>query len=118
MHSVTIWFGPAAAVTTLLFKNENRAAETFDFLSGEAKSAVLSDEFGQRIFVRLGDINALLLEDMTLSVDAKVEAALYTARGQAKAETRAKEDPVLLAAARSRNQGPAVYTPGGMNGRA
>lgn len=114
MHSLTICFGPAGTVWTLLFKSQ----ESFDAASAKSMKHpgiethyVMEDDFGQIITVRHEHLIASLLEDMDLSQMAQVERGLHQAKAQAKAQERAMADPVILQSLRRQQQGPAVMSP-------
>ena len=115
MHSLTICFGPAATIWTLLFKEETAAKAAYASAKGVSPLLFsVTDDFGQAIALDVREIKGLLLEDMDISVNALVERGLHQARAQAKAQVRAMADETIKSAARAQNQGPAVYTPGGM----
>ena len=114
MHSLTICFGPAATIWTLLFKDEESAKKAYLNTSEPAGVFACTDDFGQTVLLDTKEIKGALLEDMDISVNALVERGLHQARAQAKAQVRAMADETIKSATRAQNQGPAVYTPGGM----
>src|SRR5437879_2532407 len=107
MHSLTICFGPTGTVWNLLFKEEAKAKEAYAAIG---KSDV-TDDFGQTIGTSLNAIHGILLEDLDVSQVAQVERGLHQARGQAKAQTRAMEDPIIKESLRRQQMGPAVMSP-------
>lgn len=119
MHSLTICFGPTGTVWTLLFKEEEKARTAYVALDKPTNTAnffenvFLNDDYGQELQIRLGEIKGVLLEDMDLSQLAQVERGLHQARSQAKAQTRAMQDPVIKESLRAQQQGPAVMSPMG-----
>lgn len=120
MFSLTIVFGPAATAWTLMFKTEEKAGEAYNsYCTGKASdtTGILlagSDDFGQIYSLPLDGIHGVMLEDMSLSSEARIERGLDQARSQAKAQERAMADPSLMASMRRQQQGPAVLQPGGM----
>jgi hypothetical protein len=125
MHSLTIVFGPAATQWVLMFKTEEKAGELYNAYTEARITQVLSqivgsDDFGQVLSLPSSDIHGMMLEDMELSQQVAIERGLNQARAQAKAQTRAMEDPTIKESIRRQQQGPAVYQPGmpmGPNGR-
>lgn len=122
MFSLTICFGPAATIWTMLFKEEEKAATFYDAYINTPVShtddripLTVTDDFGQRAVIDLNQIHSVMLEDMEVSQMAAIERGLHQARTQAKAQSRAMADPALKAA--MLGQGPAVHSPF-MNGRA
>jgi len=115
MHSLTIWFGPAAVFCQLLFKTEEKAALAynayvdFNVSDGISGSLIGSDDFGQSFAFDLKAVSGVLLEDLDQSQLGQIERGLHNARSQAKAQTRAMSDPALKASMMA--QGPAVHSP-------
>ena len=114
MFSLTIVFGPAATAWTLMFKTTESATTAFTAATEDARGVRIADDFGQNLFIVPSQISGLLLEDMALSSEARIERGLDQARSQAKAQERAMADPALMASMRRTQQGPAVLQPGGM----
>ncbi|MFA5902209.1 MAG: hypothetical protein WC829_24215 [Hyphomicrobium sp.] len=124
MHSLTIWFGPAATSIVLLYKEEEKACVVYNaftehqVLHAEKGSLIGSDDFGQNFSIAIDGISGMLLEDMALSQEAAIERGLHQARSQAKAQKLAMTDPIISASLRQQQMGPAVLAPGMMpNGR-
>lgn len=116
MHSLTICFGPTGTVWTLLYKTEEKAGECYgaytDAKLNKAYGPLIgSDDFGQAFSLDIDQIHGMLLEDMDLSQMAQVERGLHQARSQAKAQTRAMQDPVIKESLRAQQMGPAVMSP-------
>ena len=116
MWSLTIVFGPAATAWTLMFKTEVAAEQAYNDASANATalgSFKLLDDFGQKVRI-LNPVHGMMLEDMSLSSEARIERGLDQARSQAKAQERAMADPALMASMRRGQQGPAVLNPSGL----
>lgn len=114
MHSLTICFGPAGTVWTLLFKSQEslKAAEIASSISPTCETHLtMTDDFGQDVFVKREHVIATMIEDLDQSQMAQVERGLHQARSQAKAQTRAMEDPVIKESLRKQQMGPAVHSP-------
>lgn len=120
MYSLSIHFGPSPVPAQLLFKNEENAGSIYNnyvsFMTNNASGGILigSDDYGQTFAIAFKDIHAVILEDMDLGEESRIQRGLSQARGQANANKRAQSDPVIMAA--QRGQGPSVLTPFG-NGR-
>lgn len=115
MFSLTIYFGPAATMWTLMWRDEETARAAFTHAQNrEPNSLILTDEFGQCCDIERADIRGVMFEDMEKSKLAHIERALYQSRMQAKAAEMAQNDPVLRAA--RFQQGPSTLVPGGLNG--
>jgi hypothetical protein len=108
MYSLSIHFGPSPVPAQFLFKDENKATIAYD-LAGNALDFEIKDDFGQHGKFSRADIHAVVLEDMDLGEESRIQRGLSQARGQAKANERAKSDPILKAAMNQR--GPGVLTP-------
>lgn len=117
MYSLSIMFGPANAMWTLMFHDEVKAAEAFQLLNtGDANTVThLTDDFGQKVYLKQSAIHAAMLEDLDQSKQAHIETALHRARTQARAQTLASNDPILRNAAAMNS--PAVFSPMGNGGR-
>lgn len=118
MYSLSIHFGPSPVPAQFLFKEEEKAGIIYntyvDFIKeGVAVGGVLigADSFGQSFAIALKDIHGITIEDMNLGEESRIQRGLSQARGQAKANERAKTDPILLKAMGVR--GPSVLTPFG-----
>lgn len=117
MHSLTIWFGPAAAFCQLLFKTEEKATLAynayvdFNLSEGTSGSLIGSDDFGQSFAFDLKTVSGILLEDLDQSQLGQIERGLHQARSQAKAQVRGMEDPVIKESLRKQQMGPAVMSP-------
>ncbi len=113
MYSLTIHFGPNAMVWSLLFKEEEKAAAIYNayvsFQLAEATSGMLigADDFGQSFAIPMEQIAGVMLEDLDLTMEARIYRSLENARGEIKAKQRASTDPVI----RTAQQGPGVIAP-------
>lgn len=122
MFSLTISFGPAATMWTLMWRDKEKAEAAWNAVAlAKASETVLNltDEFGQEAVIEIATVHGVMLEDMEQSKLAHIERAMHQQRMQVKAQEMAQSDPVLRAA--RFQQGPAVLTPGmpgmpGMNG--
>lgn len=113
MYSLSIFFGPSPVPAQFLFKDKEKAAEARNEASGPMEFCI-ADDFGQIGFFKTDTVHAVILEDMDLGEESRIQRGLSQARGQANANKRAQSDPVIMAA--QRGQGPSVLTP--FNGRA
>lgn len=118
MYSLSIFFGPSPVPAQFLFKDKEAAQgvlravnKNCDLKNG---GVCLIDDFGQEATIICASIHAIILEDMDLGEESRIQRGLSQARGQANANKRAQSDPVIMAA--QRGQGPSVLTPFG-NGR-
>lgn len=114
MHSLTICFGPTGTVWTLLFKDADNMKAAEDRMKTDPAAEdhfSIGDDYGQFITVKREHIVAVLREDLDQSQLAQVERGLHQARSQAKAQTRAMQDPVIKESLRLQQQGPAVMSP-------
>lgn len=118
MYSLSIFFGPSPMPAQFLFKDKENAGTAYinvmrigDELDNTFR---IEDDFGQLgVFIRK-TIHAAVLENMDLGEESRIQRGLSQARGQAKANERARTDPTLRAAM-SNAQGPSVISP--FNGR-
>ncbi len=116
MYSLSIHFGPSPVPMQFLFKEEEKAGEAYnayvDFKVNRAEGGILigTDDFGQSFAIPFDEIHGITLEDMDLGEESRIQRGLSQARGQAKANERARTDPLLRQA--MNGQGPAVLTPG------
>lgn len=117
MYSLSIFFGPSPVPAQFLFKDIEKAKTAYntyvDFKASSAINGILigADDYGQAFAIDFEDIHAVILEDMDLGEESRIQRGLSQARGQAKANERAKNDPMLRAMMNS--QGPAILSPGG-----
>jgi len=97
MHTLTVVVGNVS--WGLLFKTEEAAAaaakELFQSRSLEHQWAPLSDDFGQKVWIKLESLHAYLLEDMDETKVAHVQRALFQAKVQLAAQQAAEHDPGL-----------------------
>jgi hypothetical protein len=112
MYSLTIHFGPNAMVWSLLFKEKERAESIFKNLSDSVQKqtplgGLLADDFGQEAYIETKSIHGVMLEDLDLTEEARIQRSLMNARGEVKARQRASTDPIIRTAA----QGPSVLQP-------
>lgn len=118
MFSLTISFGPAATMWTMMFKDAEKAEAAFSLIlqAPPVGPVIVEDDFGQRACIGRSEIRGVMLEDMEQSKLAHIERALYQARMQAKASEMAESDNSLRAS-RARQGGPAIIAPFGGNGQ-
>jgi hypothetical protein len=115
MHSLTIHFGPNAMVWSLLFKDEEKASTIYnaymDSRMNAADKATLlgADDFGQAFAIPMEQINGILLEDLELTEEARIQRSLADARASAKLQMRARTDSTI----RQAQSGAPVLTPMG-----
>jgi hypothetical protein len=116
MYSLTICFGPAATSWAFLFKERKEAedhASSFYLLEDPANppkpNIWITDDFGQSAFVAIHSIHGVVIEDLDLTEQARIERSMVDARAQTKFNVRAKSDPTIQAAMR----GPSVISPMG-----
>lgn len=122
MYSLSIFFGPSPVPAQFLFKNRERAEDVFKRFSPDGLHQLrmsqperanvpveIVDDFGQQAAFSVTNIHAIVLEDMDLGEESRIQRGLSQARGQANANKRAQSDPVIMAA--QRGQGPSVLTP-------
>lgn len=97
----------------LLFKEEEKARETFIFINSSPDDfrLRLEDDFGQTFSGYRHNIHGVMLEDMDKTKMAHVEMALHQARTQNLATRMAQHDPALKA--NSTMGGPSVLNPVG-----
>lgn len=111
MYSLSIHFGPGAMVWAFMFKDKEKAEESFriarDMLVDPHGSGAIIDDFGQSAVI-IG-AHGIMLEDLDLVEEARILRSLANARGEVKARQRAMTDPTIRQA---QNQGPSVLTPG------
>lgn len=112
MYSLSIHFGPSPVPAQFLFKDSGRAAVAYTKIRDAIKTGLMAeieDDYGAT--GTFGSITGYFLEDMDLGEESRIQRGLSQARGQAKANERAKTDPILLKAMGVR--GPSVLTPFG-----
>lgn len=109
MYSLSIHFGTGPMPAQFLFKDKNNAELAYNEGLNETCVEII-DDFGQKAKFEIGQIYAVILEDMELGEEARIQRGLSQARGQTKANERARTDPLLRQA--MNRQGPAVLTPG------
>jgi hypothetical protein len=113
MYSLTIHFGPNAMCWALLFKEEAKAGEAYNAyvaskVNGDTVDILIgTDDFGQSYAIPLADINGILLEDLDLVEEARIQRSLANARTEVKFQQRARVDPVI----RNAQAGTPVLTP-------
>lgn len=97
MFSLTIVFGPSPVPWVLLFRSEEAMVDAHIKLE---QGTLTEDSFGQKVHIKnTATIHGIMMEDMDQSALAHVEQSLHRARTQAKANTMARSDKVLQAAA-------------------
>lgn len=115
MHKLTIVFGPTGTTWPLLFRTKETADAAWTAaISTSDEHFSITDDFQQKITIRLDAICGIMIEDLEVSKLAHVEHQLYVWRVGAAAQQQAVGDPILRTAAQ--RQGPAVITPQGVNG--
>jgi hypothetical protein len=120
MYSLSIFFGTNPVPAQFLFKNKEKAedarSKTTAFLP-DATGFGIEDDFGQHGAFKHDAVIAVILEDMDLGEESRIQRGLSQARGQAKANERAKTDPILMRAM-TQQRSPSMITPfsnGGFN---
>jgi len=108
MYSLSIHFGPSPVPAQFLFKDKEKATAAYAKVKA-GEFFYVEDDFGQTASFVNREIHAVILEDMDLGEESRIQRGLSQARGQAKANERAKTDPVLQRAMTQR--GPGVLTP-------
>lgn len=102
MHLLTITFGPCPTAFAFMFKDAEKALESFNFIvtskMNPGSRVSIIDDFGQQGGFKVDEIHGWILEDMDKSQLAHIERGLHQARTQAKANTMAQGDPALRAA--------------------
>lgn len=117
MYSLSIHFGPSPMPAQFLFKSRDKVDDAINLALTGAEFSI-TDEFGQFGFFMKGSVHAVISEDLEAGEEARIQRGLSNARGQAKANERAKADPVLRQAM-LQQQKPSMLTPfanGGFNG--
>jgi hypothetical protein len=110
MYSLTIHFGPNALQWQFLFKEKEKAEEAKSHFQLDTEgSALIEDDFGQSAEFKLEIVHGVLLEDLDLVEEARIQRSLYNARGEVKARQRASTDAVIRTG--MGNQGAGVLTP-------
>jgi hypothetical protein len=119
MYNLTIHFGPNAVAWSFLYKDKDLAHKAYAYvsttISGIGPSQTkhipveIGDDYGQTATFSAGEISGVLIEAMDLGEEARIIRGLSQARGQARANKRASNDPELQAA--MRGGGPSVLTP-------
>ncbi len=99
-------------VWAFLFKEQKNAGACLmkastTMAAGDAFT--IEDDFGQNGVFKSAAVHALLLEDLDLIEEARIQRSLAEARVRVKLDQRAKTDPVIRQAMNS--QGPGVLTP-------
>lgn len=127
MYSLSIFFGPSPMPAQFLFKDKEKADVVFKQFSPDGVHQArmnnphltdvnmnVADDYGQQGCFSASAIHAVIIEDMDLGEESRIQRGLSQARGQANANKRAQSDPVIMAA--QRGAGPSVLTPFGRNG--
>ena len=112
MYSLTISFGPAATTWAFLFKEENTARNARVLASSNPEHAThfsVNDDFGQWGSFAFSSVHAILLEDLDLTEEARIQRSIAEAHVRVKVDQRAKSDPVIRAA--MNQAGPAILQP-------
>jgi hypothetical protein len=115
MYSLSIHFGPNAMVWALLFKSEEKAGAVynayveFNLKIAEETLLIGADDFGQSFAIPFKEISGILLEDLEVTEEARIQRSLAEAHVKVKLDQRAKTDPIIRQA--MNNQGPSVLTP-------
>jgi hypothetical protein len=112
MYSLTIHFGPNAMCWAFLFKEKevaDRAKAVTSFQPDGATHFSIVDDFGQYAQFAFTSVHGVLLEDLDLVEEARIQRSLYNARGEVKARQRASTDAVIRTG--MGNSGAGVLTP-------
>jgi hypothetical protein len=80
---------------TLIITRYHEAASKLHDDKTLAATISITDDFGVSALIPFDDIAGIVVDDMTKSVDAGVERGIQQMRGQAKTETKIKNDPAL-----------------------
>ncbi len=110
MYSLTIHFGPNAIMWQFLFKDKEKAYESFMRASQQVDKAThfsIADDFGQEGTFGYASVHGVLIEDIDLMEEARILRSLADARASAKLQSRARTDSVIRAA----QTGAPVLTP-------
>ena len=119
MFSLTVSFGPAPQAWVFMFRDKEKAEHTYQMITQpEAPTIMIADDFEQRAFFKMDQINGIMLEDMQQSQLAYIERVLHQARGNAKSQEAAQSDQMLRTAMlRQQGQSPILTPMGAPNGR-
>jgi len=113
MYLISVVVGRAQPlVWGLLFRDERKALDALTSLRAVGDIDV-SDDHGQRLVARGGDIGPIMFENMLESKAAGIERTLHEQRIRAAVVSRMHSDPAFKTVAAA---GPAVLSPMGMNG--
>jgi hypothetical protein len=112
MFAVNLALGNS--VWRLLYKDEEKAQAAMEMTSTRNGSMIsLEDDFGQKCYFPLSELQGSMYEDLDKAKMANVELFLHQQRVQVMATKAAQSDPGLRAS--SMMNGPAVLSPmGGM----
>lgn len=112
MYNLSIFFGPSPVPAQFLFKDKEKAILYHNTIASNLQEdVVVYDDYGQTALFTKNTIHAVILEDMELGEESRIQRGLSQARGQAKANERARTDPTLRSL--TNGQGPAILSPGG-----
>ena len=98
MFNVIVAFKNSERNWQFMFKEEKNAAKIIhEYENGVGTVAFMSitDDFGATALIPFDWIGGILVEDLAKGVDAGVERGMFHLRGQAKTETKMKNDPAL-----------------------
>lgn len=96
MFTLCVWFGNQQTPWAFIYTDLNKAAEQLLRWAENADPFLeFSDDFGQRMFVKRSNIQAVMLDDMKKSAEAKILVGLHGQRTQATYQTRVQADPAL-----------------------
>lgn len=97
MFNVIVAFKNSERNWQFMFHDREKADNIVRDYHLETGSAYLpiADDFGSGAIIPLDSIAGILIEDMAKAVDAGVERGMFHLRGQAKTETKMKNDPAL-----------------------
>lgn len=105
MFNVIIAFKDSERNWQFMFNDGEHAGKiVHDYEAGTALIPI-KDDFGSSALIPLDSIAAILIEDLSKAIDAGVERGLFHMRGQAKTETKVRNDPLLKLAAARMNGG-------------
>ena len=108
MYSLTISFGPAATTWAFLFKEKTSAENAYGAATCDGYFRI-EDDFGQTGYFESNARHALLLEDLDLTEEARIQRSIAEAHVRVKVDQRAKSDPVIRSA--MNQAGPAILQP-------
>jgi hypothetical protein len=95
MFNVIVAFKNSERNWQFLFKEQVGANNVIKSYMEATALVSITDDFGVSALIPFDDIGGIVVDDMAKSVDAGVERGIQQMRGQAKTETKMKNDPAL-----------------------